>query len=634
MSFCVSRALPLSLVLLASAAGAQDAVPRVDHVVHVSVDGLRPDAVTALGADRAPNFFRFRTQGTWTDNARADRDLTLTLPNHTTQLTGRHAFGDDGHGWWWNADPGPATLHGDGYLASSFDVAHDHGLSTALYTGKDKFVLFENSYDADSGAPDRTGADDGTDKIDTYRYDGDMAALSAAFVADLRDRQYGYAFFHFRHPDGVGHDEEWQVDPATAYAQKVEEIDALLGDLFAVVETTAGLAGRTAIVLTADHGGALGTTNHWNAADADNYTVPFYVWGPGVAMGADLYALNADARLDPGTRRPRRDEAVPPVRNGDAANLALAFLGLPAVPGSTIGADQELRVAPAPGLTVRVFQQGLAGYAGTVDTFVRQDQSGASYGASPTLLVDGADPWWSGRDNQALVRFDGVVGPDQVPAGAQVERAVLSLRVVNAGDGGAVHRMLRPWSDAVTWDGLGRGVQADGRQAAATASAVVSDADEGALTVDVTADVQAWAGGAPNHGWALLPGGNDGWDVYSAEGYMPPRLAVAYSYAAFAADPFAAARAEALPEAVELQGGLPNPFRDATTVRFALPEAGPVRLEVFDVQGRRVAVLADGTRAAGPHEASFDAGGLPAGLYLVRLAAGGAVLNARVTLVR
>jgi hypothetical protein len=643
MQFRFSKALPLALAVLTtlSQAAAQAPVPSVDHVVHISVDGLRPDVVTALGADRLPNFYRFRTEGAWTDNARADQDLTYTLPNHTTQITGRHAFGDGGHGWFWNSDPGPFTLHTRGYVASAFDTVHDRGGATALYAGKDKFVLFERSYDAASGAPDEVGTDDGRDKIDAYRYDSDMAALTAAFTADLRQRQFDYTLFHFRHPDGVGHAEEWQVDPATAYAQKVEEIDGLLGQILAVIETTPGLAGRTALVLTADHGGDLGTTGHGNPLAADNYTVPFYVWGPGVAMGADLYALNPTTRRDPGTGRPSKGDAIQPVRNGDAANLALALLGLPPIPGSRINAKQDLGVAPLAGQTVRVFQQGLNGYAGTVDTYVRRHERSSSYGSRSSLVVDDADPWWSGRDNQALVRFENVVGDGagQVPAGAEVQRATLSLRVFDGGDGGAAHRMLRPWSADDSWDDLSGGISADDREAQRTPDDAAGDVDEGTLTFDVTEGVRAFVDGAANYGWALLPDGGNGWDAYSAEGYMPPRLVVAYGYQAYApeAAPGAtevALAAETPPERVELLGTWPNPFSHTATIGYRLPTAGPVRLEVFDVRGRLVATLAEGTREAGGYEARFEASGLAPGLYVVRLTAGGSVLSGRMTLVR
>ena len=613
-----------------------DGVPPVEHVLHVSMDGLRPDVITSLGADRLPNFFRFRTEGAWTDNARTDQFNTSTLPGHTSQLTSRPVFGESGHGWWWNSNPGTVTLHGDGYIASAFDVAHDHGLSTALYAGKSKFIVFDNSYDANSGAPDQVDADNGRDKIDTYVYDGDMEALTAAFVADYRARQYEYAFFHFRNPDGQGHSTGWELDPSTAYAQKVAEVDRLLGTLFEVIETTPGLAGRTAIVLTADHGGELGGKGHGNLFNPDNYTIPFYVWGPSVAMGADLYALNPTARQDPGTRQPANEESVQPIRYGDVANLSLAMLGLPSVPGSRFNADQSLRITPTIGQMVLVFQQGLDGYTGTVDTYVRRHRRDDSYGNRSTLIVDDADPWWSGRDNQSLLRFENLIGSDdnQVPPNAQVQQATLNLRVINPGDGGSFHRMLRSWDENATWNSLNSGLSADNVEALREADARSQGVSEGSLSIDVTASVQAWARGAANEGWAILPGGGNGWDVYSAEGFMPPRLVVTYGYAAYAA--------RSLPEAIldkgkakdtkvsdkkpmgaTLLGNYPNPFSEATTITFTLHESQHVRLEVHDTQGRPVGVLVDETRPAGTHSVLFQADGFVSGLYLVRFLANG-----------
>ena len=77
-----------------------------------------------------------------------------------------------------------------------------------------------------------------------------------------------------------------------------------------------------------------------------------------------------------------------------------------------------------------------------------------------------------------------------------------------------------------------------------------------------------------------------------------------------------------VPTDFALHAPFPNPFRDATTLTFALPEPADVRLEVFDALGRQVATVAEGTHAAGTHEVQFVERGLAPGLYLVRLAAG------------
>ena len=79
----------------------------------------------------------------------------------------------------------------------------------------------------------------------------------------------------------------------------------------------------------------------------------------------------------------------------------------------------------------------------------------------------------------------------------------------------------------------------------------------------------------------------------------------------------------------------PNPVREAGAVSFSLLVAADVRVAVYDVLGREVAVLARGTFEAGAHRAPLDAAALPAGAYVVRLTtAGGVAESARITVVR
>ena len=72
----------------------------------------------------------------------------------------------------------------------------------------------------------------------------------------------------------------------------------------------------------------------------------------------------------------------------------------------------------------------------------------------------------------------------------------------------------------------------------------------------------------------------------------------------------------------ELQAAWPNPFSERTRVAFSIDESGPVTLRVYDALGREVAVLVDAMLEAGSHAFTFEAPGLPAGVYYARLQAG------------
>ncbi len=92
------------------------------------------------------------------------------------------------------------------------------------------------------------------------------------------------------------------------------------------------------------------------------------------------------------------------------------------------------------------------------------------------------------------------------------------------------------------------------------------------------------------------------------------------------------------PAALRLRAG-PNPFNPRLTLAFALPAAQRVRLEVFGVDGRRVAVLLDGSLPPGPGRVVWDGRGddgrpAPSGVYLCRLSAGARTATTRVTLAR
>ncbi|MEO0855450.1 MAG: T9SS type A sorting domain-containing protein [Bacteroidota bacterium] len=89
-----------------------------------------------------------------------------------------------------------------------------------------------------------------------------------------------------------------------------------------------------------------------------------------------------------------------------------------------------------------------------------------------------------------------------------------------------------------------------------------------------------------------------------------------------------------LPTEFALGGNYPNPFNPTTTIRYDLPTTEHVTLEVYDIAGRRVAVLFDGEQAPGFHEVRWDARAFASGVYLYRLQAGSFRATKRMVLMR
>jgi hypothetical protein len=166
------------------------------------------------------------------------------------------------------------------------------------------------------------------------------------YLEAMRAKPFQLSMLHLRDTDSAGHASGWDLTDGSPYMMAAVRIDGVIGKLLAQIDSDERLKGKTWIVLTADHGGQLETKTHIQADDPRNFTIPFMVWGPGVQTGGDLYAINTPNRKDPGTENPAYDApGPPPIRNGDAGNLALKLLGLPAIEGSTINAKQDLKVA-------------------------------------------------------------------------------------------------------------------------------------------------------------------------------------------------------------------------------------------------------------------------------------------------
>jgi hypothetical protein len=88
------------------------------------------------------------------------------------------------------------------------------------------------------------------------------------------------------------------------------------------------------------------------------------------------------------------------------------------------------------------------------------------------------------------------------------------------------------------------------------------------------------------------------------------------------------------PAAFGLLQNVPNPFNPTTTIHFAMGETGTASLKVFDLAGREVATLVNGTVERGGHSVSFDASNLSSGVYFYNLQAAGSAETRKMVLMK
>lgn len=278
------RRLRCALLAIAAVAGPAGAAPPVEHVVIIVVDGLRPDAIARAPA---PNLQALVKAAAYSESARAV-EKPETLASHMSMVTGLPA---SAHGVTWNDDR-DQPYAGD----TIFTRVHAAGRRTGLYFGKSKLVML-----APRGSADRVW---GPGRNKTHRERGTSAALAARFAEDFPRDRPALVLLNLLEADAAGHNHGWMTPE---YFAALGVVDAALGSILRTIEGS-GRAGRTAVLMTADHGGE--GDNHGIGRGETSWLIPFACRVPGVAP------------------RP----ITTPVTLMDLAPTTLALLKLPALP--------------------------------------------------------------------------------------------------------------------------------------------------------------------------------------------------------------------------------------------------------------------------------------------------------------
>lgn len=245
----------------ASAGGASGRGALVRHVLIVSIDGLRPDAIARY---RPGTIERLMREGRSTLNARTILP-SRTLPSHTSMLTGQPP---ERHGITWNDD----DVVGRGLVPvpTIFALARQQGLHTAAFFSKAKFrhLMVPGTLDYAQAPTGWWG------RWSARRTSADVAAYLHRTAGAGRPPHL--LFVHLGEPDYAGHAVGWM---SWLYGRAVRSGDAALARVLAAADRAYG-AGAYTVLLTADHGGH--RRDH-GSADSLDVTIPWIAWGAGIA---------------------------------------------------------------------------------------------------------------------------------------------------------------------------------------------------------------------------------------------------------------------------------------------------------------------------------------------------------------
>lgn len=227
------------------------------HIVIISMDGLRPDAIDRFGAATIQRMMR---HGSYTLQAQTV-EPSRTLPAHASMLAGVEP---PIHGITWNHH-----APGNMILPTVFDLATEAGLTSAAFFSKAKLSQLTGPGDVDHlkvrsrWSLRQWDAEHTFAEVIEYLEDGNRPNL---------------LFVHVAEPDQTGHEHGWMSEE---YGEAVLETDRELAELLATADHAFG-SGQYTVILTADHGGV---GHGHRTSDPRSTRIPWVTWGKGVTCG-------------------------------------------------------------------------------------------------------------------------------------------------------------------------------------------------------------------------------------------------------------------------------------------------------------------------------------------------------------
>ncbi|MFA5669021.1 MAG: SusE domain-containing protein [Balneolaceae bacterium] len=187
------------------------------------------------------------------------------------------------------------------------------------------------------------------------------------------------------------------------------------------------------------------------------------------------------------------------------------------------------------------------------------------------------------------------------------------------------------WETAVSADAITYTVHFDSLDGDFSSPIVSEGSDDNGTTItgtygdfdDILADLGVEEGGTITLQWTVSASNSDS-TLFASKAFvisMTRRIAVSNEV-------------DEKPLRFSLSQNYPNPFNPTSNIRFTLPQANNVRLDVYNINGQLVKTLVNTSMTAGEHTVQFDAGNLASGVYIYRIVSGNFVQSKKMTLIK
>jgi hypothetical protein len=231
--------------------------PTARHVIIVSEDGMRPDALVRA---RAPFHERLMREGAFSLTALTIRNAS-TLPSHAAMLSG---FDVHDHGLHWNSwRPERGFIK----VPTVLDAAREAGNGSAAFVGKKKLAHVV-----------RPGV------VDVFARPGYLCRKIVKVATEyFLEHRPQVEFVHFSDPDSKGHKNGWMSE---AQMEAIRAVDRCLAEMFDAIAAS-DLAKDTLFIVSSDHGGH----GHGHSGrHPEDRLIPWFAFGVGVRTGHKIEA--------------------------------------------------------------------------------------------------------------------------------------------------------------------------------------------------------------------------------------------------------------------------------------------------------------------------------------------------------